>query len=124
MIKKLAESDLAELGVFIRGNNVQKLKPNPKTIKPLNKLLKMLNGSFGKKANKVLLSTIFYGCMPWENNESKKWYILCDSISAVYSKKTKAIEKLIRRKYPEFEFEIVTTSSMVESKKRNCTILK
>lgn len=121
MTQKLTESDLLELGVHFRQNKPSKMKPNPKSMKPLKKLLKMLNASFGKKATKAFLSSEFIAYLPWEHNLEKKWLILCESLPAVYSKKTKVIENLIRKKHPNFIFEIKSLHSVSITKKENST---
>jgi hypothetical protein len=84
----------------------KKLKPRGIDIIPVRKITSMLNSIFYKKGNKVLEETVWYAFMPWKNNEQREWWILCSSIPPIHDVRTKKIESLIRKKYPQFRFKI------------------
>ena len=84
----------------------KKLKPRGTDIVPARKITTMLNSIFYKKGNRVLEETVWYSFMPWRNNEDRSWWILCTSIPPIHDKRTKKIESLFRKKYPQFKFKI------------------
>jgi len=102
---------LAVLGIKSREESIPKLTPDPKSIKPTKAALRMLNKAFGRPETKTLMSTTFYGFFPWENNKTKKWYLIVDSLPVPQDKRTKVIEKVLRKRYPDYKFEILCVYS-------------
>ena len=102
---------LKVVGITRKSDEVKKIAPDPKSIRPTKVALRMLNKAFGRPETKLLQSTIFYGFFPWEKNPTKIWYLIVDSLPAASDKRTKVIEKVIRKKYPEYKFKIMTKYS-------------
>lgn len=119
MTSKLSKEDLIELGVYPESKKVKKIKPNPKSIKPVRLLLKLLNSKFGEKKTKAKLSSEFFAYFSFIDNKDKTWILASESLPAVYSKERRKIEKLIRKKYPEFNFEIKSLNSISNLKIEN-----
>jgi len=84
-----------------------KVPPNPKDIKPVKDIVRVLNQHFYRKGNKVFDEVIWYAFMPWVDNPSKKWYFLCSSTPEAYSKKARTFEKAFRSKHPNLQFEFL-----------------
>jgi hypothetical protein len=102
---------LKKLGIKNHVDTVRKLFPEPTSLKPTKEALKLLNKAFGRRENRIFHSTEFNAFLPWENNPEKKWYLVVDSIPVSSDKRTKVIEKVIRKKYPDYKFEIRCTVS-------------
>lgn len=93
------------LGITPPEKKVLRIKPNPKDVASVLKIVRTLNKHFYRKGNKVLIEVAWYAFMPWESNSEKKWWFLCSSLPVLYSQKVAVFEKAFRRKYPDLPFE-------------------
>lgn len=89
------------IGVNIQSPKANKIKPNPKDVVPVKKILKLLNKRYYFKGNKTFEEIIWYAFMPWADNPSKTWYFLCSSIALTRDNDVMDLCERLRKMYPK-----------------------
>ena len=113
----LDKETMFELGIISKYSKFEKLKPNPKSIKPLKFLLKLLNKNFNKNESKIFYGNKFTAILPWGDNDEKEWILITDSLPALYSNKSTKIQNLMKVKYPFFQFKFSLSCSITQDQR-------
>ena len=85
---------------------VIKIRPNPKDIAPIYRLVKRLNQAYHREEKGPLCRIAWYAFFPWQNNPQKKWILACTCLATTRDRGVIAMTIGFKKSNPHVDFEI------------------